>query len=77
MITQEPYLFYRSYQKNDYKDLVVIGLDLEKGQKVLDVSKIFNDGDKLRDAYSEIEGVVTKGKIILHTNFDMVLLERI
>ena len=43
MITQSPYTFYRSYQKGDYKDLVIVGLELNKGEKVLDVSKVFED----------------------------------
>ena len=76
MITQEPYLFYRSYSKGDYKDLVVVGLDLFKGEKILDVSKIFKDGDMLRDAYSNQTTEVKKGKISIASEFDIVLLEK-
>ena len=75
MITESPYLFYRSFSKGDYKDLVVVGLDLLKGEKVLDVSNLFMDGDKLHDAYSNQTIEVINGKIIINSNFNIVLLE--
>ena len=77
MITQEPYLFYRSYQKKDYKDLVVIGLGLPNGNKTLDVSKIFEEGEELFDAYSNQTAKVKDGKITLESSFNIVLLEKI
>ena len=77
MITQEPYLFYRSYSKGNYKDLVVLGLDLLKGVKALDVSKIFKNDDILHDAYSNQDVIVKEGKVNLDSEFDIVLLEKI
>ncbi|WP_242203141.1 alpha-amylase family glycosyl hydrolase [Aestuariivivens insulae] len=76
MITQKPYVFYRSYQSNNYKDVVVIGLDLPNGEKVLDVSKVFEDGDQLQDAYSGKTIQVKKGKVVINTPFNIVLLEK-
>ncbi len=76
MITEEPYLFYRSYRKDDYKDLVVIGLDLKQGEKVLDVSKIFEDGDMIHDAYSGKSSEVIDGQLKINSEFDIVLLEK-
>ncbi|WP_426431487.1 alpha-amylase family glycosyl hydrolase [Winogradskyella sp. HB-48] len=76
MITQEPYLFYRSYQQGNFKDLVVVGLDLPKGKKLIDVSKIFEEGDKLYDAYSGLEATVKNGKIAIDSEFNIVLIER-
>lgn len=76
MITDEPYLFYRSYQKGEYKDLVVIGLDLPKGKKVIDVSKIYNEDDKLHDTYSGKTAIVENGKIAIDSEFSIVLIER-
>ena len=76
MITQEPYLFYRSFSKNNYSDLVVIGLDLSTGEKVLDVSKIFKEGEKLHDAYSKQDAKVKNGKVVINSEFGMVLLEK-
>jgi alpha-amylase len=55
MITQNPYVFYRSFYKGDYSDIVVIGLDLPTGSKTLDVSNIFKNGDVVHDAYSNQE----------------------
>ena len=77
MITQEPYVFYRSYTKDNYKDLVVVGLDLKKGIKELDVSKIFKNENILHDAYSNQDIVVKDGKVIIDSEFDIVLLEKI
>ncbi|MCK5402017.1 MAG: alpha-amylase [Flavobacteriaceae bacterium] len=75
MITQQPYVFYRSYSKDKYKDLVVVGLDLNKGNKELDVSKIFKDGDILHDAYSYQDVEVKEGKVTINSEFEIVLLE--
>ncbi|MEF3077777.1 alpha-amylase family glycosyl hydrolase [Winogradskyella poriferorum] len=76
MITKEPYLFYRSYYKGDFKDLVVIGLDLLKGEKVIDVSKVFEEGELLQDAYSGVKATVENGKITINSNANIVLIER-
>jgi alpha-amylase len=76
MITASPYYFYRSYQKGNYKDLVVVGLKLEKGKKVIDVSKVFEDDDVLYDAYSDQTSKVEKGRVTITSQFDIVLLER-
>ncbi|HXJ99856.1 MAG TPA: alpha-amylase family glycosyl hydrolase [Gelidibacter sp.] len=75
MITQSPYVFYRSYNQGDYQDLVIIGLDLPKGFKTLDVGRLFEDGSILRDAYSNQEIIVENGSVQIDSEFDMVLLE--
>lgn len=77
MITASPYYFYRSYQKNNYSDLVVIGLELEKGLKTIDVSKLFKDGDLLHDAYSGQSAQVKNGKILIESLFEVVLIEKV
>ncbi len=76
MITQEPYTFYRSYTNEDYKDLVVIGLNLAKGEKSIDVSKFFKDGETIHDAYSNEDIVVSNGKAEFSSEFYTVLLEQ-
>jgi alpha-amylase len=76
MITEQPYYFYRSYQKGDFKDLVVIGLDVHKGAKSIDVSKIFKDGDALYDAYSGLTTEVVNGRVTIDSEFNIVLLEK-
>jgi len=76
MITKTPYTFYRSYSKGDFEDLVVVGLDLPKGTKSLDVSKLFKDGDLLYDAYSNQDIEVKEGNALVDSEFDIVLLEK-
>ncbi|WP_417859932.1 alpha-amylase family glycosyl hydrolase [Winogradskyella sediminis] len=76
MISASPYYFSRSYQSGAYKDNVVVGLDLEKGKKVIDVSKVFEERVMLRDAYSGETATVENGTVTLNTEFEVVLLER-
>ena len=76
MITASPYYFYRSYQEGDFKDLVVVGLDLKKGKKVIDVSRVFEDGDVLHDAYSNQSSEVKNGTVTIKSQFEVVLLDK-
>lgn len=76
MITKKPYLFSRSYSKGDYNDAVIVGLDLETGNKILDVSSVFKEGDILHDAYSNKNAEVIEGKIVIDSNFNIVLIEK-
>lgn len=72
MISAAPYWFSRSYNE----DKVVVGLDLPAGKKEVNVSGIFADGTKLRDAYSGSTMKVIDGKVSLNTNLSIVLLEK-
>lgn len=74
-LAKKPYVFSRTYMDGDYKDKVVVGLDLPKGKKSLWVKGFFGDGTKLYDTYSETEVTVAKGKVILDNEFDIALLE--
>lgn len=76
MITQEPYVFYRSFSKGNYIDLVVVGLNLEKGKKAMNVSRVFEDGTQLYDAYSNQDVSVHNGEVTLDSPYDIVLLEK-
>ena len=76
MITQEPYVFYRSYTKDDFNDIVVVGLDLEKGKKIISVSRIFKDGTQLHDAYSNQDVIVTNEEVVIDSEYNIVLLEK-
>ncbi|MFL1013116.1 alpha-amylase family glycosyl hydrolase [Flavisericum labens] len=75
MLTQEPYVFSRKFSKGEYKDVVVVGLELPKGNKVLDVSQAFADGQMLYDAYSNSISTVKGGKVEIDTPYEIVLLE--
>jgi hypothetical protein len=49
-------------------------LDLPIGRKVLEVSAVFADGTRVRDAYS---GKGSRGKIKIRTDFDIVTGKKI
>jgi len=70
-----PYVFSRTYIDGDFKDKVVVGLDLPKGKKSLWVKGFFGDGTKLYDTYSETEVTVSNGKVILENDNTIALLE--
>ena len=74
-LSQNPYVFSRTYQTDTYRDKVVIGLDLPEGKKNLRVKGFFGDGTTLRDTYSNTEVVVTNGQVELNTPYDTALLE--
>lgn len=74
-LAKSPYVFSRTYTNGEYKDKVVVGLDLPKGKKSLWVKGFFGDGTTLRDTYSNTEVVVANGKVILENDFDIALLE--
>lgn len=74
-LAKNPYVFSRTYANGDFKDKVVVGLNLPRGKKSLWVSGFFGDGTKLFDRYSETEVEVLKGKVILENDYDIALLE--
>ncbi len=76
-LTKKPYVFSRSYVDEDFKDKVVIGLNLPKGKKSLWVKGFFGNGTKLYDTYSETEVEVKNGKVILDNDYNIALLELI
>ena len=75
MISQEPYVFQRTYSQANFNDAVVIGLDLKVGEKELNVGKSFTEGTVLIDSYSGILVTVKNGKIVIDSPFNIVLLE--
>jgi len=74
-ISSSPYVFSRTFTKDNFTDYVVIGLDLQKGKKEISVGSIFKDGSKLTDRYSGKNVLVSNGKITIDTEFDILLLE--
>ena len=76
MLFQNPYVFSRSFSKGNITDLIVVGLNLPIGEKILDVSKVFKDGEQLHDAYSNTNVEVKDGKVSVNSIFEIVLLER-
>ncbi|MBC3757916.1 alpha-amylase [Hyunsoonleella sp. SJ7] len=76
IISKDPLVFSRSFSKNRFEDNVVIGLGLSTGKKVINVSGVFTEGEKIHDAYSGQEAVVTNKTLTITSNFPIVLLER-
>lgn len=76
MITEAPYVFYRSFTDGNYKDLVVVGIDVPEGYKELNIGRVFADGDVLLDSFSGQEVTVKDGKVSFDTPFGMVLLAK-
>ncbi|MBP6040480.1 MAG: alpha-amylase [Flavobacterium sp.] len=74
-ISASPYVFSRTYSKENYSDQVVVGLDLTKGKKTISTGTIFQNGATVIDAYSGKEAVVTNGKVTVDSEYDLVLLE--
>ncbi len=72
MISNSPYWFSRTHKT----DKVVIGLDLPTGTKEVNVSGIFENGTKVKDAYSGATMPVIDGKVSLNNDYNIVLLEK-
>lgn len=75
MISENPYVFKRTFQKDAYKDAVVVGLNLSIGKKEMKLSDAFKEGAILKDAYSKQTVVVKNGLVQIDSPFDIVLLE--
>ncbi|MCL5127332.1 MULTISPECIES: alpha-amylase family glycosyl hydrolase [unclassified Algibacter] len=76
MISQEPYLFTRRFSKEDFNDVVLVGLDFPKGEKIIDVSEVFENGIKIHDAYSGVYSEVKDGQVLINSNDTIMLLEK-
>ena len=75
-ISAAPYVFSRSFAKENYTDAVVVGLDLPVGPKEISVGKIFVDGTKVKDTYSGKISIISDGKVALDSPFSIILLEK-
>ena len=56
-------------------DKVIVGMNLLRGSKTIDVSSIFKNGDKLRDHFSNTKFTVKEGKVIFNSENNLILLE--
>ncbi|AEH00518.1 alpha-amylase family glycosyl hydrolase [Lacinutrix sp. 5H-3-7-4] len=77
MLSNTPYLFSRSYTNGNFKDEVIIGIDIPKGKHTIDVSSVFKEGAQIKDFYSGEILEVTNGKITIDTESNILLLENI
>ncbi|QRM88297.1 alpha-amylase [Lacinutrix sp. WUR7] len=75
MISDSPYIFSRKYTKGDFKDQVIIGIDIPKGEHRMDVSSVIKDGQKVTDFYSGKTFEVKNGTITITIDTNIILLE--
>jgi len=75
MLSEEPYTFSRSYNKNGFEDQIVAALDVPKGKTSIKVNEIFEDGAKVRDAYSNKTYTVKNGYVKISSHGGIILLE--
>jgi alpha-amylase len=75
-ISAQPYVFSRTFSKENRIDNVVVGLDLTIGKKEVSVGTIFKNGTKIKDTYSGKTAVVKEGKVAIDSEFGIVLLEK-
>lgn len=73
-ISQEPFYFSRKFNGNDFNDKVIIGLNVPRGTKTIDVNNIFKEGEILKDSYSGISAEVKNGKVVINSQFEFVLI---
>lgn len=73
MISQNPYVFARSYVKGNKQDRVIVGLDLPKQTFILPIGEFYNDGDILYDFYGKEYYTVKDGSITIKTDNGIVL----
>ncbi|WP_452225099.1 alpha-amylase family glycosyl hydrolase [Lacinutrix chionoecetis] len=77
LISEQPYIFSRSYSNNDFKDEVIIGLDLLKGEHTINVSSVFKDGEQVKDFYSGATYKVNNGTITIEADTNLILIEKL
>ncbi|MBW1297630.1 alpha-amylase family glycosyl hydrolase [Aquimarina litoralis] len=75
MISETPYVFSRTYNKNNVLDKVVISLNQRKGTKTIKVDTIFKDGTAVIDTYSGTETTVKDGSVTIKSDYEIILLE--
>ncbi|RMB63968.1 alpha-amlyase [Dokdonia sinensis] len=75
MLSQAPYIFSRTFENNDFKDVVIVGLDLPPGKKEIYVGDAFAKAETLTDTYSGQEVAITDGKVTVDSPYNIVLLE--
>ena len=73
-LASRPYLFKRTYQSGSFSDVVLVGLDMEKGRKDIPVRGVFEDGMTVKDFYSGQTLKVASGRVTVESEFGIVLL---
>jgi alpha-amylase len=74
MISEDPYVFSREFERGSFTDRVAVGLDLTPGKKEIPLEGLFPDGTKLYDTYSGQWTKVKDGKVTLESDYRILLL---
>lgn len=74
LISKENGVVFSRVRKDDK---IIAGINLPKGEKSLEVSSIFKNGEQLKDCYSNQVVGVKDGKVSINSDFDIVLLEKL
>lgn len=74
MRSEKPYIFSRVLHDATHADKVLVGIELNKGEKVLPTYSVFNNGVVVKDYYSNTLVTVEGGKVVLNTPYEIVLL---
>ena len=75
MISEKPYVFQRTFSQGNFNDIVIVGLDLEVGKKLIPIGDLFSEGTILKDMYSGKEVEVKNGNVKFESEFTIALLE--
>lgn len=73
-ISDAPYLFSRILKQEGVEDRVLVGLEMEPGEKHLSVGSVFPNGTELYDYYSETYCTVRDGMVKCRSDHSVVLL---
>jgi alpha-amylase len=76
IISEKPYVFSRVFEHEGFRDMVVAGLDLDPGEKEIDLGGLFEEGSVLTDYYSGQKATVEGDRVTLNTVHEIVLLGR-
>ena len=74
MISETPYIFSRVFESEGFSDRVVVGMQMEAGEKQIDLNGLFEEETILTDYYSGVKATVKDGKVTVNSPYDMVLL---
>ena len=75
IISESPYVFSRTYSKDNYVDNVIVCLKESEEKVNIDVSSVFKDNEKIKDFYSGQNFVVKNGQVKTNTGHNLILLE--
>ena len=76
-LTDQPYTFKRTYEKNGMSDRVIVALDLPTDKvNLIGVQGVFADGQKLKDYYSGKTAVVVDGKVHFDSKSSILLIAK-